>query len=237
MTTILEILGTSTPVSEELAEELGLVKAAIVCRVFFYQNLSNGLCSASISTIAKKVGLSVGAVSSNLDWLMKNDYVVSVGEHKSGNTVNKYRVGPKFYQSLNKEHSRDESNIHLMNDNIHEMNGKEDIKEDIKETTITGDSSLDSDFARVCKTYEQEIGYISPISSGKLKDLMTTYPVEWIIESFSIAASANRRRLDYCEGILKRWKAEGKGNGQKPRANNTGPNIQNINGKNTLVIN
>ena len=132
MTTILDILGTSTPVSESLAERLGYVRAAIACRIFFYQNLSNGLCNASIATLAKKLGMSTGAVSSNLTWLRENGYVVSVGEHKSGNEVNKYRVGAKFYQDLNSEHSSNEIEHSADESNIQQMNGKEESKEDVR---------------------------------------------------------------------------------------------------------
>lgn len=149
MTTILEVLGTSTPVSEVLAEKLGYVKAAIACRVFFYQQLDDGVCRASTKTLATKLGMSQGAISNNLKWLVDNDYIRELGEHRRGNVSNQYVVTDKFYAALKQptseeierslderltgQRSADERNVHQMNVNVQQMNGKEESKEDLKE--------------------------------------------------------------------------------------------------------
>lgn len=109
---------------------------------------------------------------------------------------------------------------------------KDTVREKLKEKQEEGDSS----FAKICTAYQGEIGFISPIAADKLKELMTLYPPEWIVESFGIAATSNKRRLDYCEGILKRWKSDGKENRATSGGSLAGPNIKKINGKNTLVI-
>lgn len=133
MTTFFDILGTSTPVSEVLAEKLGYVRAAIACRVFFYQQLESGLCSASVATLAKKLGMASGTVSNNLKWLRENGFIEVIGEHKSGNVTNRYRVGKKFHDALSAEHSADEREHSPNESNIQEVNGKEELEEDIKE--------------------------------------------------------------------------------------------------------
>ena len=150
MTTILDILGTSTPVSEVLAEKIGYIRAAIACRIFFYEQLKNGLCSASIGTLAKKLGMSGGAVSSNLEWLRDNNYVVVIGTYRKGNTPNQYKAGSAFYNALerssnesqNVQLSSNESQLSSNESNFHLMKGKEELKEDIKEN-YTGDSIED----------------------------------------------------------------------------------------------
>jgi len=139
MSTILSILGTSTPVSEVLAEELGLVKAAIACRIFFYQQLKRGVCDASLSTLSQKLGISIGCVSTNIKWLIDNGYIEEIGEHHKGNVTNSYRVTGLFFDTL--ERSRGESNVHEMKVDVHEVNREEDIKEKEKKVTqliVTG---------------------------------------------------------------------------------------------------
>lgn len=234
MTTFLEILGTSTPVSEKLAEKLGYVKAAIACRVFFYQQLEQGVCSASVGTIAKKLGMAVGTVSSNLKWLRENDYVIVIGEHKSGNATNKYKVGSKFYEVVNGQHSGDESEHSGDECNFQEMNGKEEIKEeDKRRTTINAresenpsplqakkkggsggsfdDScSLDLNYGEITTAYENEIGMLSGTVAQMIKDDMKSYPKQWILEAITIAVEANKRNWRYVRGILKRWRTEGR---------------------------
>jgi len=213
MSSIMSILGTSTPVSEILAEKLGYVKAAIACKVFFYEQLKEGVCSASVGTIAKKLGMSAGTVSSNLAWLRKNGYIIVIGEHKSGNVTNKYKVTKKFYDGV--EHSADESEHSADESNIQQMNGKEEIEEEIEERT-TSDSDSDERLSIISQAYETEIGFISPAIGDKMKCCIDTYPFDWIPEAIGIAATHNKRSWAYVEGILRRWQTEGKNNGHKP---------------------
>ncbi len=62
--------------------------------------------------------------------------------------------------------------------------------------------------------YEENIGIITPLIRDKLKDAEQQYPESWIEEALQEAVEANIRRWDYIEAILKRWKAEGKGDGE-----------------------
>ena len=130
---IFDIIGESTPVPASLAQEIGLIRAAIAGRIFFYQQLKDGVCHASVKTLAEKLGLSTGAVSSNLTWLREHNYIKIIGEHKKGNRVNKYVVSEAFFSCVEKEHSADEKE-HSLNEsehsaderNIQQMNGEED---------------------------------------------------------------------------------------------------------------
>lgn len=136
--TILSILGTSTPVSEQVAQKLGLVKAAVVCRVFFYQQLKDGVCKASNKSFQESLGISAGAVSSNLKWLLQNEWITNERPLVKGNHPNYYKVTQKFYDLLEqpaseKSRSLGESHVQQVNVDVQQVNGEEDIKEEVKE--------------------------------------------------------------------------------------------------------
>lgn len=152
MATILSILGTSTPVSEALAGKLGYVKAAIACRVFFYQQLKRGVCDASVATLAQKLGMSTGCVSTNLKWLIDKGYIKELSEHHKGNVNNSYQVTDLFYDTL--ERSLGERNVHEMNDNVHEMNGEEESKEELKNTHGEAKNGKTADYLDRLPTYQ-----------------------------------------------------------------------------------
>jgi DnaD/phage-associated family protein len=72
----------------------------------------------------------------------------------------------------------------------------------------------------VFKVYEKEIGIITPSISDRIIEAEKNYPIEWIPDALKEAAKNNKRSWGYAEGILKRWKTEGRGagkpNGSKP---------------------
>lgn len=75
---------------------------------------------------------------------------------------------------------------------------------------------VDSDYAEVAKVFENEIGLLSQFIGEELKDLLTDYPKDWCIEAIRIAATANKRNLNYVHGVLRNWKANGRGPAPKP---------------------
>lgn len=83
--------------------------------------------------------------------------------------------------------------------------GIKEIKE-IKQTIPVGE---------VFKSYQANIGMLTPILSEKIGTAYDTYLAEWIIESFEIAVSNNARNWGYCDAILKRWETKGKDTGKK----------------------
>lgn len=66
-------------------------------------------------------------------------------------------------------------------------------------------------FAQVCSVYEQNVGMLTKIISDKLADDVATYSAPWVTEAIGIAVTAEKRDLRYVEGILSKWKHEGKG--------------------------
>jgi len=104
----------------------------------------------------------------------------------------------------------------VQNDPIQEVN----LTRPIPETTIDyskdisgggseNQSSENSEIGKVFKTYESEIGMLTPFVRENMLDAMEHYPRDWIIEAIKEAAAQNARNWSYAESILKRWKSQG----------------------------
>jgi DnaD/phage-associated family protein len=90
---------------------------------------------------------------------------------------------------------------------------KSETETDGKETETDGDGDRipPPPFVNVYKTYESEIGPLTPLISEELDDAEKTYPVEWVVEAMQESARVNKRSWKYALAILTRWKAEGRG--------------------------
>lgn len=64
-------------------------------------------------------------------------------------------------------------------------------------------------YAEACTLYESEIGGLSPVIAGQIKDRLKTSPIEWFRLAFAKAAAANVRRWNYVNKILINWEACG----------------------------
>jgi DnaD/phage-associated family protein len=69
----------------------------------------------------------------------------------------------------------------------------------------------------IFKSYESNIGKISPAISDRIKALIAEHPPDWIIDAIEKATRSEKRNLSYVEGILRGWKQEGKNNGSTGR--------------------
>lgn len=61
----------------------------------------------------------------------------------------------------------------------------------------------------IFKSYEHEIGMITPTVADDIKSAVEDYPLDWFGEAFKEAARNNKRNWRYALAILKRWKIEG----------------------------
>jgi len=86
-------------------------------------------------------------------------------------------------------------------------------------TTTTGDEI----FAKIVTTYQDVCGVVNSITADKLKLAYQEYEPTWIIDALNEAATANVRKWNYVEAILKRWKVEGRNSKRtgKPVTTNT----------------
>ncbi len=67
-------------------------------------------------------------------------------------------------------------------------------------------------FRQVVGIYENNIGMATPLAAETLARLCRDYPVEWFSKAVSRAVTKEARNLNYIEGVLKGFKAEGLGN-------------------------
>ena len=65
------------------------------------------------------------------------------------------------------------------------------------------------------RVYEQEIGLLTPSTSGALAAACERYPEEWVTDALHEAARNNARSWAYAEAILRRWEREGKDEGSR----------------------
>lgn len=82
-----------------------------------------------------------------------------------------------------------------------------------------GSDTLSVEYATAAKAYEREIGMLTATVAECLKEAVKDYPADWIPEAIAKAAQANVRKWTYVEGVLKRWKVEGKGDRGNGRDN------------------
>ncbi len=61
--------------------------------------------------------------------------------------------------------------------------------------------------------YEQHIGPLTPLIADRLREAEREYPAAWFEEAFALAVARNVRNWKYVEAILKRWKEQGKHEG------------------------
>lgn len=70
--------------------------------------------------------------------------------------------------------------------------------------------STKEDSSKVFTFYENEIGMLTPMIAEQLKDAITIFPPEWIIDAIKEAVKNNVRKWVYIEGILKSWAENGR---------------------------
>lgn len=92
-----------------------------------------------------------------------------------------------------------------------DMKGKETEEEIISCSSPEPKNDLiDKNLATIAKSFEQNgFGTVNITVKELLIDILDKYPFEWIEPAMKKAVSANIRKLNYVEGILKNWNANG----------------------------
>jgi DnaD/phage-associated family protein len=70
--------------------------------------------------------------------------------------------------------------------------------------------NLSGDFAAVVSAYENNIAPITPIMSETIQEALDEFGAEDIVEAIGLAVKADVRKWAYVNGILKRWRKNGK---------------------------
>jgi DnaD/phage-associated family protein len=71
-------------------------------------------------------------------------------------------------------------------------------------------SNDDADFATVVSAYENNISMITPIMSETIQAAIDEFGAENIVEAIGLAVKSDVRKWSYVNGILKRWRKDGK---------------------------
>ena len=66
------------------------------------------------------------------------------------------------------------------------------------------------DKPNIFRLYEENIGPLTPLIAEDLRAAEQEYPESWIEEAFHLAVQRNARSWRYIDGVLKRWKEEGR---------------------------
>lgn len=67
------------------------------------------------------------------------------------------------------------------------------------------------EFAEICTAIEcNGFGMMTQILSDEVADLLKDYPSVWILDAMKIAVKANKRKINYVAGVLRKWRADGR---------------------------
>lgn len=72
--------------------------------------------------------------------------------------------------------------------------------------------------AHAARTYEQEIGILTPAVSEAITAAVERYPEQWVIDALRLAAERNARSWRYVEAVLRGWEADGRSESSGPGA-------------------
>ncbi|WMM24077.1 helix-turn-helix domain-containing protein [Tissierella sp. MB52-C2] len=121
---------------------------------------------------------------------------IYIGSHPIDKNINRYEQ--------NNQYPIDENIIDPIDENVKDNNT---LFNNTTNTTEDGDDS----FRKIVQAFEQNgFGTINMMTRDMLVGLVDNFTDEWVLEAIEVAVKSNARRLTYVEGILKKWKTEGK---------------------------
>lgn len=101
--------------------------------------------------------------------------------------------------------------------------GLKKLKENIKETTKeSGDGSDSVSIGEIYTAYEDSIAVLDPIVSDLIQAAYEEFGGRLVKEAIVIAVTANKRSWRYVNGILKKWRTDGKNNSRPMVIDETG---------------
>lgn len=159
MTTIQDVIGDYTPLSNKVVRELKLIRGALVCKIFYTSNLQDRVCRMGLTRIADDLGIDPSTASKNIDWLVENGYIDRIKAHTTTEPAH-YRCTQKFYNLargidlINPPIDLINTPIDNVNTPIDLINQEEESKEEIKEV-IPG--PLASNLMTICCIKEESI--------------------------------------------------------------------------------
>ena len=128
MSTIQDVIGDYTPLSNNVVKVLKLIKGAVACKIFFTSNLEDRICRMGLTRIANELGIDRSTASKSITALVKEEYVERVKD-STPTTPAHYRCTQKFYDLA--------GGVDVINRGVDYINQEEEVKEEVKELSST----------------------------------------------------------------------------------------------------
>jgi len=174
-----------------------------------------GYCWASNSYFAELYKVSKETVSRWISKLEELGYIRTELIYEQGTKSVKerriYICGDPIDKNINRYR---QNNQYPIDENINTP-----IDKNIKENNTVFNNTINTTinnsdggvFRKIVQAFEQNgFGAINLTTKEMLVDLIEEYSSEWVLDAIEVAVKSNVRRLNYVEGILERWKVEGK---------------------------
>jgi DnaD/phage-associated family protein len=202
------------PVFEVLLERYeDHITALVFGRRWQYCRMEDGVCRASLETIANDLKVSKATVMRHTELLVRDEYLIDLTPDArnvphiyadAGKIIMKSQLTATVSER-NTTVSQRKASVSQGNATVSESHLiKDSIKQNIKqEKEEEGRNPL-------FDLYQNNISMLTPRIADWLEEAEKTYTFEWVSEAITIAARNGAKSWNYCESILKRWKQEGK---------------------------
>jgi DNA-binding Lrp family transcriptional regulator len=200
-----------------------------------YCQMPDGVCKASLRTIAGILNISEATVMRRMDDLCTDGYLIDITPDlrnvphtyvDAGLVVMKSSLGVvETVSHRNRTVSQRKATV----------SGSQLIKDSNKESNKHNeeDAKLAAQIETVKTLYEQNIGAATPLLMQLIRNAVLTYPFDWFVPAFETTVkSAKHRSWAFTETVLQGWKdhgygwkpqdekqSKGKSNANTPRSN------------------
>jgi len=193
------------PLFEALLEKYrDEITPAVFGVVWRFCQMEDGVCKASLRTIAAILNVDDVTVMRRLKVLCEDEYLID--------TTPDLKNRPHVYVDAGLVVMTSATGVRIETAS-HRSRSASHRKATASVSQLIKDSNKgfeeDEALAQITKAYESEIGVLTAMIADELRDAATTYPLKWVLDAIREAAANNARSWKYVEAILKRWRAQG----------------------------
>jgi len=178
-----------------------------------YCGQDNGYkCWPSIPTLATMVGTSERQIKRNLAQLEESGELVVLRNVGRANT-NLYDLSPLKGDTHDTISVKEKVTSKTEKVTSRVIKGDTHVTQTVR--TVKEPSLQANGNGAVFSLYEQEIGMMSKIISDQIVDAVDEFGAGFVEEAIGIAVKNNIRKWSYVDGVLQRWRANGKQDNRK----------------------